>query len=361
MPRIRDEAVCVRHLDWSETSQVVVLFSREHGIIRGLAKGSKRMSPSLIQRFSGGIELFGRGEICGTVRSGGRSSGGFNAEGREMPLATLTEWNLIDDAYALRHNLLAQRRAAVAAEALMALMADGDPYETVFESLVRLVKALPEDRAGRSLLDFLWGLLVETGYRPRLEADPDGPVDSAAMVVSEGASEREIDINADLKAAGEESASPASGASGDSGASRLPNPPSRPTASPTANPAVSPASDPTPPTRSSRRKENLTANERPLIFAPEAGGVIETPDGQLPIERAWRVRPQTIALLRATAAAGETQPRPEGESPQALSDADAEAVQRASRLLSAYLEHLCGREMVTARLVLGSTLPRSSR
>ncbi|HAC09503.1 MAG TPA: DNA repair protein RecO, partial [Phycisphaerales bacterium] len=53
MPTIRDEAVCVRHWDFSETSQTVSLFLRDHGLVRGLAKGARRERGS----FSGGFDL----------------------------------------------------------------------------------------------------------------------------------------------------------------------------------------------------------------------------------------------------------------------------------------------------------------
>ena len=42
MPTISDYAICIRRWDFSETSQTVSLFTRESGIIRGLAKGAKR-------------------------------------------------------------------------------------------------------------------------------------------------------------------------------------------------------------------------------------------------------------------------------------------------------------------------------
>lgn len=42
MPPVSDDAVCIRHWDWSETSQTVSLFTRGHGLVRALAKGSKR-------------------------------------------------------------------------------------------------------------------------------------------------------------------------------------------------------------------------------------------------------------------------------------------------------------------------------
>ena len=45
VPRLTDNAICIRDLDWSESSQVVVLLTEAHGKVRGLAKGSRRNSP----------------------------------------------------------------------------------------------------------------------------------------------------------------------------------------------------------------------------------------------------------------------------------------------------------------------------
>jgi recombinational DNA repair protein (RecF pathway) len=42
VPPIIDQAIVVRLWDFSETSQTVSLFLREHGMLRGLAKGSRR-------------------------------------------------------------------------------------------------------------------------------------------------------------------------------------------------------------------------------------------------------------------------------------------------------------------------------
>ena len=39
MGTIHDQGVCIRHWDFSETSQTVSLFGRSLGVVRGLAKG----------------------------------------------------------------------------------------------------------------------------------------------------------------------------------------------------------------------------------------------------------------------------------------------------------------------------------
>lgn len=159
MSRLKDQAVCIRQIDWSETSQIVVLLTHEHGKLRGLAKGSKRHSPSAIQRFSGGIELLNLGQIVATTKP-------------TSELATLTEWDMQDDFYHLRRNLHAQHIAMYAADITHALLGDLDPHPAVFVALVELLKALKDRRAtAAGLLRYQWTLLRESGVQPQLEID----------------------------------------------------------------------------------------------------------------------------------------------------------------------------------------------
>ncbi|HEX7009691.1 MAG TPA: DNA repair protein RecO [Phycisphaeraceae bacterium] len=159
MPRFKDQAICIRHFDWSETSQVVVLLTQQHGKVRGLAKGSKRTSPSSVQRFSGGIELLTRGEIVGVIR-------------HSSELATLTEWDLQDDYHHLRRDLAAQQMGLYAADLVNALTAEHDPHPRAFAALDRFLQDLqaPGQRQA-ALLRFQWDLLSDCGYQPELWQD----------------------------------------------------------------------------------------------------------------------------------------------------------------------------------------------
>ena len=161
MPRFKDLAICIREIEWSETSQVVVLLTREHGKMRGLSNGSKRTSPSSIAKFSGGIELLNLGMICGTTK-------------KTQSLATLTEWDLMSDHYHLRTDLKAQQAAMYAADLANALLAEDDPHPAAFEAMQQLLEVLASaDEVTReaALLRFQWDLLRESGYQPQLNED----------------------------------------------------------------------------------------------------------------------------------------------------------------------------------------------
>ena len=159
MPRFKDQAICIRHLDWSETSQVVVLLCADQGKVRGLAKGAKRTSPSHMQRFSGGIELLTRGEVVATTK-------------QTAELATITEWDLQDDYYHLRRDLNAHRLGMYAADLVNALIGDLDPHPRTFAALRDFLEALHDPaRHQAGLLQLQWTVLDEGGYRPELWRD----------------------------------------------------------------------------------------------------------------------------------------------------------------------------------------------
>lgn len=159
MSRFKDQAICLRDIDWSETSQVVVLMTEAHGLLRGLAKGSKRQSPSSVQRFSGGIELLTRGQIVATTRP-------------TRELATLTEWDLQDDFYHLRQSLEAQRLGMYAADLVMAMFGEEDPHPRTFAAMARLLAALKAAEVRQAaLLGFQWDVLEDAGFKPELERD----------------------------------------------------------------------------------------------------------------------------------------------------------------------------------------------
>jgi len=152
MPRLHDDAVVLRRFDWSETSQIAWLFTREHGLLRGVAKGAKRPKSA----FDGGLEPLTRGEIGAIVKP-------------DADLATLTGWDLREVCWAARRSLAAHRAALFAAGLLASVVTDLDPHPPLFDALCGL---LGELEAGRdpwiAALRFQWAALAETGHAPRL-------------------------------------------------------------------------------------------------------------------------------------------------------------------------------------------------
>ena len=155
VPPITDEAVCIRHWDYSETSQTVALFTREHGIVRALAKGSRRpKSP-----YSGGIELLTRGEMIYLERRSG--------------LHLLTSWDLRELYPTLRRSLDAHRAGLYICELIYLGVNDLDPHPRLYDETTRALRALSQDEQERNrlLTVFQWWFLSETGFRPYLGED----------------------------------------------------------------------------------------------------------------------------------------------------------------------------------------------
>ncbi len=161
MPVIRDDAICLRLLDWSETSQIVVLLTAEYGKISGAAKGAKRTNPSAIQKFSGGFDLLTRGEVVLYTKAG-----------RE--LANLAEWDLRETHPHLRRELRAHQLAMYAADMTHHLLSDHDPHRATFDALVGFLEALADaKRHAPALVAFQWRVIEDCGYRPELEQDAE--------------------------------------------------------------------------------------------------------------------------------------------------------------------------------------------
>lgn len=155
MPPVLDDAVCIRHWDWSETSQTVTLLTRMHGVVRGLAKGSKRPKGP----FSGGIELLSRGAAGLILRP-------------SSELALISEWDLSQSFPALRESLAAYHAALYFADLTQQFVHDHDAHPALFDGLVLALNLLRSDEpVWRAVVGFQWTLLREAGFRPELFLD----------------------------------------------------------------------------------------------------------------------------------------------------------------------------------------------
>ena len=153
MPLIKDEAVAIRRLDYSETSQVLVFFTRGHGKQRLIAKGIKRGTKT---RFATGIDLLERGRLVFSRRDA-RGSG----------LGTLTEWRQEDIFTDLRGDLRWMYAGQYAAEVVDAATEDNDAAPALYDALVSTLQSLAR-QGPPALVWFQRRLLEEIGLMPDL-------------------------------------------------------------------------------------------------------------------------------------------------------------------------------------------------
>lgn len=155
VPNLVDEAICIRQWDWSETSQTVSLFCRNHGILRGLAKGARRERGS----FSGGIDLLARGEIVAVTKP-------------DRELQTLTQWTLLQIFRRPHDELEANLFALGMAELVHRFLPPEEPHERLFTALLASLDAIEDgERPAPEFLRFFIALMRETGHEPKLEVD----------------------------------------------------------------------------------------------------------------------------------------------------------------------------------------------
>jgi len=155
----KDLAICIRAVDYSETSQIVTLFARDAGKISAIAKGSKRPKSA----FDGPIELLAHGKVVFT-------------DANKEKLATLTEFQQQPALLSLHGNLFAMYCCLFGAELLSALTDDYDPHPELFDSFVEFLQSVnglqTTDNERRDILALLilfqLGLLREVGLQPIL-------------------------------------------------------------------------------------------------------------------------------------------------------------------------------------------------
>jgi len=156
MPLVHDRCICLRKVEYSETSQILMLLSREHGLLRVIARGAHRTTKVGASKFGGGIDLLDLAQ-------------GVFTHAPEKQLATLCEWTLRDGHLELRKNLRALYLALYAAELVGTLIEEHDSHPELFDRLARVLQELPTPATEEAFLAFEFDLLRQTGYLPHIE------------------------------------------------------------------------------------------------------------------------------------------------------------------------------------------------
>jgi DNA repair protein RecO (recombination protein O) len=153
---LTDRAICLRVTDFSETSQIVGLFTREHGLVPMIAKGSKRQNKKTSS--SGPLDLLTSGEVVF-----------IPARGAGPELATLASWELLHHHAALRRDLPALNAAMLCAEVTVLLVHPHDPHSDLFDQLEATLELLATAQRTRALVAYVKSAIDAAGYAPQLE------------------------------------------------------------------------------------------------------------------------------------------------------------------------------------------------
>jgi len=158
MPAEKAQALVLRTTDWSETSRIATLWTREFGKVRALAKGGRRLKSN----FENALDLLTHCRIVFLRKSPGS-------------LDLLTEAQVVRRFARPRTDLAALHGAYYVAELLEAMTEEHDPHPALFDAALDALEylGLPREGAppavGPAVARFELVLLQEVGYSPALE------------------------------------------------------------------------------------------------------------------------------------------------------------------------------------------------
>ncbi len=146
--RDRQPAICLRVSDYSETSQVVAFLTRTAGVVRLLAKGTKRAK----SKSGGAIDLLSEGDLVFTL-------------GRSGSLGTLVEFTETVSHTPLRRQAVRLNAGLYLIELAGEMLAQDDPHPEVFDLLHNALARLAQEGAPISAVVayFQWRLLRHVG------------------------------------------------------------------------------------------------------------------------------------------------------------------------------------------------------
>jgi DNA repair protein RecO (recombination protein O) len=148
--RIREPAICLRAIDYSETSQIVTFLTRGEGVVRLMAKGTKRPK----SKSGGMIDLLAEGELVCSL-----------SDHTPDALGTLMEFTETATHRLLRREAGRLYTGVYMLELVDAMLAPGDPHPDVFDLLARSLERLsqPDAPTPAVLAWFQWRLLRHAG------------------------------------------------------------------------------------------------------------------------------------------------------------------------------------------------------
>lgn len=170
--RFRQPAICLRAIDYSETSQIVTFLTREEGVVRLMAKGTKRPK----SKSGGMIDLLAEGQVLYSL-----------SDRNPDALGTLMEFSETATHRLLRRDTARLHTSLYMLELVDAMLAASDPHTEVYDLLARTLQRLAESDApiAAVLAWFQWRLLRHVGLLGGLGECVGCGMDVAEMLASQ--------------------------------------------------------------------------------------------------------------------------------------------------------------------------------
>jgi len=130
MPLFETESLVIKSYNLGEADKIVVLLTHDHGVVRGVAKGAKRLK----SKFGSGLEPFSLVHVSF-----------FEKESQE--LVSIQKVDLIRSNFAAASNPDFLQKFAYLGELLVMLSPPHDPSETLYRMVSKCVEAASSDQA----------------------------------------------------------------------------------------------------------------------------------------------------------------------------------------------------------------------
>lgn len=154
MPPVVTEAIVLHAFNYSESSRILRLATREAGVQSVMARGARASQ----RRFGSAVDLFAEGEVQYEARPG-----------RE--LHTLSRFDVVRSRVALGSSLERFEGASALAEVMLRVAAEDETPATAFDALRAGLDAIASDRdAMVATIRAVWQLLGAIGFTPSLES-----------------------------------------------------------------------------------------------------------------------------------------------------------------------------------------------
>lgn len=154
MTAIVTEAIVLHAFNYSESSRILRLATREAGVQSVLARGARASQ----RRFGSAVDLFAEGEVQYDVRSG-------------RDLHTLSRFDVQRSRIALGSSLPRFEGASALAEVMLRVAGDDDTPAEVFDALRSGLDAIATEPAATvATIRAIWRLLGTLGFQPALES-----------------------------------------------------------------------------------------------------------------------------------------------------------------------------------------------
>ncbi len=155
MAMVSDQAICLRKFEYSETSQILTLFTRRHGLVRVIAKGAHRATKAGASKFDGGVDLLDQAEALFTDRT-------------DRELNTLAEWKITEGRRGLRRSSRRIYLGLYLAELVSNCFELLDPHPRMFATFMLALDQLSTPSLEEAALSMSLEVLRESGFLPSL-------------------------------------------------------------------------------------------------------------------------------------------------------------------------------------------------